>query len=199
MNKNSKLTAKIAVLFVVILVATSIISIISRNWKILILSLMTILSLMIPFIITHIADKKKIVMPNNFQLITLLFIFSAQYLGEIKEFYLKLWWWDLLLHLVFGSYVVIISLNLIQGVIEKNNDTTKQRFILITIIFAFSFTITLGTLWEMFEFVGDYLFKTKMIKGGLEDTSTDLLATIIAAFITSTIYYYRNLKATPYK
>lgn len=46
----------------------------------------------------------------------------------------------------------------------------------------------------MFEFVGDYLFKTSMVKGGLEDTSTDLLVKIIAAFITSIIYYFRNLK-----
>jgi hypothetical protein len=49
----------------------------------------------------------------------------------------------------------------------------------------------------MFEFAGDYLFKTTMGEGGLEDLSTDLLITIFTAFITSIICYYgklRNLK-----
>ena len=68
------------------------------------------------------------------------------------------------------------------------------RFTLFAIIFAFSFSIALGTLWELFEFVGDYLFKTNMVKGGLEDTSTDLLVKVVAAFITSIICYFRSLK-----
>lgn len=194
MNKYSKLAFVMSILFDTIIVVTSIISITSRQWKDLTLSLIAILSLKLPYIITYIANKKKFVLPVNFQIVTLLFIFSAQYLGEIRGLYLKLWWWDLLLHLVFGTYVVIISLFLIQGIFINDKETTKQRFVLFKVIFAFSFTIALGTLWESFEFVGDYLFKTKMIKGGLEDTLTDLLIKILAAFITSIIYYYRNLK-----
>ena len=194
MNKYSRLAVGMSALFDIILISTSVISVVSKDWNNLILSLTTILSLKLPFVITYIANKKKLALPPNFQFILLLFIFSAQYLGEIKGFYLKLWWLDLLLHLVFGTYVVIISLYLIQGIFKKGTETTKQRFVLFTVIFPFRFTIALGTLWEMFEFIGDYLFNTKMIKGGLEDTATDLLVKILAAFITSIIYYYRNLK-----
>jgi len=64
---------------------------------------------------------------------------------------------------------------MIKGVIRKEVEITKKRFTVFLVIFAFSFTIALGTLWELFEFSGDYLFGKDMIKGGLEDTATDLL------------------------
>lgn len=198
MSKTNKLPIGILVLFDTIILATSLMSIASRNWKVLGLSLLAILCLTFPFIITSIANRKNIVLPSNFQFVTILFIFAAQYLGEIKGFYIKLWWWDLLLHVVFGAYTVIISLHLIQGVFKQDPKTTRQRFILFTVIFAFSSTITLGTLWEIFEFVTDYLFNTGLVKGGLDDTSTDLLAKISAALITSIIYYYR-FKNSPIK
>lgn len=193
-NKNSKLTIRIAVLFEIILITIAISSVASRQLENLTLLLLAIVCITLPFIITYIANKKNIVLPSSFQLASLLFILLAQYFGEIKKFYLIFWWWDLFLHGIFGSYAVIIALCLIQGIIAKEKEATEQRFTLFTVIFAFSFSITLGTLWEMFEFVGDYFFKTNMVNGGLEDTSTDLLVKILFAFITSIICYYRKLK-----
>jgi putative membrane protein len=196
-NKNSSIAIGIAVLFEIILIATSMLNIISRQWENLTSPLLSIVCIMFPFLITHIANIKKIVLPSSFQLISLLFILLAQYFGEIKEFYLIFWWWDLLLHGMFGSYAVLIALHAIQGIIRKQKYTTKQRFTIFTLIFAFTFSITLSTFWEMFEFTSDYLFKTTMGEGGLEDLSTDLLITIFTAFITSIICYYgklRNLK-----
>lgn len=193
-NKNSKLAIGIAVLFEIILITTSILSIASRQWKNLTLSLLAIVCIILPFIITRIANIKNIVLLSSFQLISLLFILLAQYFGQIKKFYLIFSWWDLLLHAIFGSYAVLIALHLIQGIIIKEKEVTKERFTIFTVIFAFSFSIALGTLWEMFEFVGDYLFKTTMVKGGLEDIASDLLIKILSAFITSIICYYRKLR-----
>ncbi|HEY8889186.1 MAG TPA: hypothetical protein VIM70_02850 [Clostridium sp.] len=193
-NKNSKLAIGIAVLFEIILITTSMISIASRQWNNLPLLLMAIVCIILPFIITRIANIKNIVLLSSFQLISLLFILLAQYFGEIKKFYLIFSWWDLLLHAIFGSYAVLIALHLIKGIIIKEKEVTKERFTIFTVIFAFSFSITLGTIWEMFEFVGDYLFKTTMGKGGLEDMASDLLIKILFAFITSIICYYRKLR-----
>jgi len=81
---------------------------------------------------------------------------------------------------------------MIKGVMRKEVEITKKRFTLFVVIFAFSFTIALGTLWELFEFSADYLFGKDMIKGGLEDTATDLLVKTASAFITSLIYYNKN-------
>lgn len=193
-NKNSKLAIWIAVVFEVLLIITSIPSIISGQWKNLGLTLLAIVCISLPFIITYIANKKSILLPSNFQLVSLLFILLTQYFGEILKFYTMFWWWDLSLHGLFGIYAVIIALHLMQGIIIKKKDITERRFVILTLMFAFCFSVTLGTLWEMFEFVGDYLFKTDMVNGGLEDTASDLLIKILSAFITSIIYYFRKLK-----
>lgn len=193
-NKNSKFAIGMVALFELILIVTGIFSFLSRQWKNLSLCLLASVCLLLPFVITYLANIKKVLLPPSFQWFAVLFIFSTQYLGEIRKFYHIFGWWDLLLHSIFGVYGVIIALYLIQGNIKRHPEATKKRFLLFTVIFAFNFSITLGTLWEIFEFVGDYLFKASMVKGGLKDTATDILVTIGGAFATSVVYYHRNLK-----
>ncbi|HEX9026855.1 MAG TPA: hypothetical protein VF839_10410 [Clostridium sp.] len=193
-NKHSKLTIVIAVLFEIILITTAIFKIISGQFEGLFLFPGAIVCIIIPFIITRLANKKKIMLSSSFEFISVLFILLALYFGEIMKVYTTFWWWDLFLHGMFGSYAVIIGLHLIQGIIVKEKNTTEQRFTIFTLIFSFCFSITLGTLWEMVEFLADYFFKADMVNGGLEDTATDLLIKIFCAFITCIICYHRKLK-----
>lgn len=193
MKYNGKLPVGIAILFETILLVMLIVSMISKQWKDFFLVLLAIVCLLLPFIITYLAKKKHIMLPSSFQTVTLLFIFSAQYLGELRKFY-SLWWWDLLLHAFFGGYAVIIALHLRKGIIQKDQATTNQRFTFFTALFAFCFSITLGTLWEIFEFGGDYFFKTTMVKDGLHDTATDLIVKIIAALLTAAFFCRMQLK-----
>lgn len=174
-NKNSKLVIWIAVIFEILFIITSIYNILSGKLKKPLLLLIASIFILFPFIITYIANKKDILLPPNFQLTSLSFILFSQYFGEILKFYTMFWWWDLLLHGAFGIYTVIIPLYLMQGIIIKEKGISKKRFVILTIILAFCFSIALGTLWEMIEFIGDYLFKTNMVKGGLEDTASDIL------------------------
>lgn len=194
-NKQSNLSIRTAILFELILVITAISNIASKQFKHLVPLLLIIVCIALPFFITYISNKKKIVLPSSFQLITLLFILLTLYFGEFMKFYTIFWWWDLFLHGMFGSYTVIVALHLIRGIIIKEKSITEKRFVIFTLIFAFSFTIALGTLWEMFEFLSDYFFKTDTVNGGLEDTATDLLIKIFFAFITCLIYYHRKLKS----
>src|SRR5690554_5363940 len=103
-NKNSKFAMGIAALFEIILIVTGIFSFSARQWKNLSLCLLASLCLLLPFVITYIANMKKVLLPPSFQMVAILFIFSTQYLGEIKKFYHNFWWWDLLLHSIFGAY-----------------------------------------------------------------------------------------------
>lgn len=194
-NKHSKLSIGIAVLFEIILIGTAIFNIISGNLEGLFLFPVAIVCIILPFIITHIANRKNLVLPSNFEFISLLFVLLALYFGEINKFYTIFWWWDLFLHGMFGSYGVIIALHLTQGIIIREKNITEKRFTILILIFAFSFSITLGTLWEMFEFLADYFFTADMVNGGLEDTASDLLIKILFAFITSLIWYYRKIKS----
>lgn len=194
-NKYNKIAVITAIIMDTVLIFSAVTSIKQNNLDILYIYLLAIVCIVLPFIISYAANKRNIFLPNSFNLVSILFIFSAHYFGEIHNFYNIYWWWDLLLHSVFGSYAVIVSLHIIEGVIKRKNETPKNRYILFLIIFAFSISIALGTLWEMFEFSGDYFLKTSMIKGGLEDTSTDLLVKITAALITSAYYYFKLKKS----
>ncbi|NRZ75856.1 hypothetical protein [Clostridium beijerinckii] len=152
------------------------------------------ISIFIPFIVLKVANSNKITLPSSFLSASIIFIFAALYLGETLKFYSMFWWWDLFLHGIFGVYGVIIGVHLLQGIIEKTKSTTKKKFSKFTLIFAFCFTIAIGTIWEIYEFLADYFFKTDMTNGSLEDTATDLMIKITCAFITCLIYYFSKLK-----
>lgn len=193
-NQYNKLLLGILVAFEVYLGVLEILYITSGHWSKFILNFIVMLCLTLPWIMTWIANATKIDLPSNFQVIIFGFIVLAQYLGEIRGFYQLFWWWDLLLHAIFGGYAVIIALHLNKGTITEDHKASIKRFKLLKSFYAFSVAITLGTLWELFEFTGDYFFKTDMIKGGLQDTITDLLVKIVAAFITSMVYFLRSIK-----
>lgn len=195
-NQNDKLAIGIAILFEIISLVNVIFNIISKQWFNLYLLFLLIICITLPFIIAHIASKKNIELPSSFKLISLLFILLAQYFGEIQRFYTIFPWWDLFLHGIFGFYAVIIGFHITQGIIEKKKEVTKKRFTIFTVIFAFCFSITLGTFWEIFEFLGDYFFNTDMTSGSLEDTATDLIIKVSLALVSSIICYYRQLKSS---
>lgn len=192
-NKKSNLAIGITILFEIILIGTAILNIVSKQWSNLTLIITAIICIILPFIITYAANKKNLMLPSTFQPITVIFILLTLYFGEFLKFYTMFWWWDLFLHGAFGGYGVIIALHLIQGVIQKEKQVSTKRFATFTLIFAFCFSITLGTLWEIFEFLGDYFFKANMVNGGLEDTATDLIIKVVVALITSLIYYFGKL------
>lgn len=187
-----KLPVFSAVIIEIIFIFNSIKSIIENNKKNLSLSILGFVSIIIPFIISHLASKKELHLPKSFNFIFVWFLFLTQYLGEIHTFYTKYWWWDLAMHGFFGIYAVIIAIHLVKHINRKDVKVTKNRFYLFESIFAFTFALALGVLWEIFEFSGDFILSTGMIKGGLEDTMTDLIAKAAFALITSAYYYIKN-------
>jgi len=193
MNKINKVSIVLAIILGIIIIISIVNYTKLGDSAYSIRSLIAFVSLLIPFILTVVANKKHILLPYRFQEIALIFLFLAQYLGEVKKFYLDIWWWDLFVHSTFGVYSVIIALHFIRGIIIKDQNVSKERYKILISIFAFSFSVAMGTLWEMFEFLGDYLFDSNMIKGGIGDTATDLLVHIVSAFITCLICYYRKI------
>jgi len=193
-NKNSKLAIGIAISFEIIAISTVIIKIISRQWDNIHLLFLVIICITLPFVITYIANKYNFMLPPSFQLVSLSFILLAQYFGEFIQLYTTFSWWDLFLHGIFGCYAPIIGLHLMRGILTWDSEVTKKRFVIFTGVLTFCFTLALGVLWEIFEFLGDYFLKTGMTTGGLEDTMTDLIIKTLLALITTSIYSYKEIK-----
>ncbi len=137
-----------------------------------------------PALIEH---RLRVALPVEFTLITSVFLYASFALGEVRDFYEKFWWWDLALH---GLSALIIGIIGFLGiyVFYMTNRIQVAAGWLATITFALA--VTVGTIWEIFEFLMDWFFGLNMQKSGLVDTMTDLLINATGAAIAALIGYF---------
>ena len=135
-------------------------------------------------------------LPGSLQIIITLFIFGAQYLGEIKNFYDKIPWWDTMLHTTSGIILGVIGFMFVY-LLNKSYSNSIKLSPFFVVMFAFCFAVTMGVFWEFFEFSADRILGTNMQKfrfpelgqDGLVDTMTDLFVDAVGALITSCLLY----------
>ncbi len=124
--------------------------------------LMCILALVLFTLPTIISEKFKIGIPSLLEGIIYLFIYSTAILGEINNFYGRIPFWDTILHTLNGFLCAGIGFSLVD-LLNQNSKRIKLSPLYIAIV-AFCFSMTIGILWEFFEFSADYLTKTDMQK-----------------------------------
>lgn len=129
------------------------------------------------------------------------FIFGALFLGEICSFYYLLRYWDVFLHgfssLMCASFAFILIFQLVR---EKIDPLSLSPFTLC--LFAFSFSLAVGTLWEIFEYTFDGILGLNMQKfrladgtiltghDALRDTMKDLIVDTAGSLIAALIGYF---------
>lgn len=126
----------------------------------------------------------------EFQILTVVFVFAALFLGEIHSYYDRLWWWDIALHASSGLLLGLLGFLLVYVLNENERIglSLQPRFVA---LFAFTFAVAIGTLWEIFEFSMDRNLGLTMQKpmlgddSGLTDTMWDLIVDVIGALIIS--------------
>jgi hypothetical protein len=176
--------------FRALLITSFLISIYTKNYFNLIISLIT---LVLTFLPSMIEKKYKIDYPGEFEIFILIFLFASMFLGEIYTFYHRFWWWDLMLHTISGLTLALIAFSLIYML----NSEEKLRINLspgFMVLFAFCFAVALGAIWEIFEYAMDNFFNLNMQKSGLVDTMEDLIVDSIGALIVSImgLFYFRG-------
>lgn len=162
-----------------------------QNWFSLFLISIIILILLLPVVFQK---RHYVEIPAEFHLISVVFAIASLYLGEIQMFYLRFWWWDLLLHSSAGFLLGIVGFLLAYLLNESRNIELSLTSGFIA-FFAFSFAVFIGTLWEVFEFAMDELVQTQMQKpmlgddSGLTDTMYDLIVNLLGALIIALLGY----------
>lgn len=116
-----------------LVILVMILQIMNQNYENVFLCILTLLLLFIP---SFIQVNFKIELPTTLEIIVLLFIFSAEILGEISEFYIFIPFWDTILHTLNGFLALV----------------------------AFCFSMTIGVIWEFFECGMDVFFGLDMQK-----------------------------------
>lgn len=140
-------------------------------------------------------ERLPVVIPPEFQLLAVLFVFASLFLGEVRSFYQRFWWWDMALHTVSGLLLGILGF-LLVFVLNENRRVNFQLQPRFVALFAFVFAVAVGALWEIFEFAMDQLIGTNMQKpmfgdlSGLTDTMWDLIVDTLGALVISVLGWW---------
>ena len=128
-----------------------------------------VLSLVLLAMPTLIEKQLAIDIPPMMEAIIYCFIYAAEILGEINSFYTIIPGWDTMLHTINGFLVAAVGFCLVDLFNRSERFTFKLSPLFLAIV-AFCFSMTVGVLWEFFEFGMDQFFGTDMQKDFLVQT-----------------------------
>lgn len=159
-KKYTKTEFTIYIVLRILVIAVMIRQIFTANWNNVFLCVLTLFLFLLPTIIQR---SLNVTLPNTLEIIILLFIFSAEILGEINNFYGLFKHWDTILHTINGFLCAAIGFSLIDLLnrTERFHITLSPIFVALV---AFCFSMTIGVLWEFFEFGVDKILKMDMQK-----------------------------------
>ncbi len=122
-----------------------------------------VLSLILFLVPSFLERKLQIEIPSTLEKIILLFIYAAEIMGELQAFYTRIAWWDTMLHTLNGFLCAAIGFALVD-LLNTNKHVKVQLAPFYLAVVAFCFSMTVGVLWEFFEFGMDVLFQLDMQK-----------------------------------
>lgn len=143
-----------------LVIVTMILQFLNGNYENFFLCILTLILLIMPSLIQV---TLKIELPTVLEILILIFIFSAEILGEIREYYIMIPMWDTILHTINGFLAAAIGLSMVD-LLNRSDRMTFQLSPLFTAIVAFCFSMTIGVVWEFFEFGMDMIFGMDMQK-----------------------------------
>ncbi len=142
----------------------------------------TLAALVLTVLPGKLASRVGLRLPPSFLAAIALFVLATLYLGEVYDFYDRFWWWDLVLH--FGSAMGfgILGFLLVFMLFEGDRYAAPPWALG---VLSFCLAMTVGVLWEVFEYAMDTLFGFNMMKSGLPDTMGDLIVNTLGAVLAS--------------
>ncbi len=148
---------------------------------------MASLVLMLTFLPALVEQQLGVHLPIEFTLVNCLILYASFALGEISNFYQKFWWWDIMLHSFSALVMGLIGFLFVYVFYSTRRIQIPPIYVAVT---SFGFAVTLGTLWEIFEFTMDWSFGINMQKSGLIDTMTDLMVDAVGGLTAAWIGYH---------
>ena len=209
-NKKEKL-ALVVYLFIGLLIVFSLIrQAVNRNYFNVLLCTFSLVLITLPLFIE---SKTRIEFPQTLEIITICFVFAAEILGEISNFYYYIPIWDSILHVTTGCLAAAIGFGAIDLINTHAKRISMTPFFVVAVAFCFSMTI--AVFWEFFEFgaavnnVGKTQIKDNngneiasfdgYLDIGLVDTMKDLFVNMIGAVVFSVYAYLYSRRKDKYK
>ena len=154
-----------------IVLASLVSAILRQEYESAFVCVLVLFLFMLPFFIQK---NFGICLPSTLEIIILLFIFAAEILGELQSYFIQYPYWDTMLHTTNGFLCAAVGFSLIDIL----NRDAKIKFTLSPVyvaLAAFCFSMTIGVLWEFFEFGIDRLFHMDMQKDTIVHTISSVM------------------------
>lgn len=157
---SHKLKAAIYFILRLSVIVIMIAQFLNKNYNNVFICVLTLILFMIPSFINKRLD---IELPNTLEIIILLFIYAAEILGEVGHYYMIYDRWDDILHTINGFLFAAVGLAMIDilNSSEKFHFEMAPNFVAMV---SFCFSMTIGVLWEFFEYFMDSFFLMDMQK-----------------------------------
>ena len=130
------------------------------NYESVFLCALSLVLLILPSILQK---RLYITLPSTLEVVILLFIFAAEILGELASFYVRVPTPDTMLHTVPGFLCAPVGFALVDMINRNERFSLKLSPVYLAIV-AFCFSMTVGVLWEFFEFAADRFLGLDMQK-----------------------------------
>ena len=157
-TKRSVMVVSLILRLSVILVLIA--QVFNRNYENVFLCVLTLFLFTMP---TMLERNLRIDFPDTLEIIILLFIYAAEILGEIGAYYVAFPHWDTVLHTLNGFLCAAIGFSMLDILNRRGNIKFHLSPVYLALM-AFCFSMTVGVLWEFFEFSMDQLFLLDMQK-----------------------------------
>ncbi|MBQ9902769.1 MAG: hypothetical protein IJM51_10375 [Clostridia bacterium] len=172
--KKHKSTFIVYLVLRTLVIIAFVISLLRGNYENAFLCVLSLVLFLAPAFITA---NFGIEFPSAMEIIVLLFIFAAEILGEIQCYYIKISHWDTMLHTINGFLCAACGF----GLVDILNRNSRIKFKLspgFLAMVAFCFSMTVGVMWEFFEYSCDMLLHT--------DTQKDTVIHMISSVALNT-------------
>lgn len=156
--------------------------IVRHDWENVFLTATVIALVVIPEFVSR---QYRIHIPPEFQLVATAFVFLSLFLGSARDFYYRFWWWDMALHTTSGFLLGIVGW-IVLFLLLQTDRLPRAVGPGLVCAFAIAFAVTLGVLWEIFEFAIDSIWPhVNMMSNetGVADTMHDLIVNLIGAVV----------------
>ena len=122
-----------------------------------------VLTLVLMLLPSFVSRTFHVYLPTALEIIVLVFIFCAEILGELASFYIAFPFWDSVLHCVNGFLFAAVGFAMVDFFNRSERFSLKLSPVFVAVV-AFCFSMTIGVLWEFFEFGGDRVFNFDLQK-----------------------------------
>ena len=157
---SNKTTLTVYLVLRALIILIMVRAVLRGNYESVFLCALSLALLILPSILQK---RLYITLPSTLEIVILLFIFAAEILGELASFYVRVPNWDTMLHTVNGFLCAAVGFALVDMINRNERFSLKLSPVYLAIV-AFCFSMTVGVLWEFFEFAADRFIGLDMQK-----------------------------------